>query len=148
MTPVSRRKLSKATEKQIIDTFITELVKITNKKTLESFISLLLSESERIMLSKRLVTFVLVEKQVPDSQIAKALNLTTVTVAKLRFAYWLIKERKEPAQMIIQQPKLSIVIMNLLQKILTDYAIPAMRGRIPRNIGDILKLTKKSKYIL
>lgn len=130
MTPVSRIKLSPEIENRIISTFISEVAKITEPEKVRSFITLLLSDSEKLMLAKRLVAFVMIDQRVPDARIANTLHLTRITVAKLRLTYALSKERRADVVRIIQNPRLSEILKPLFKQFL-DYALPAAMGRIP-----------------
>lgn len=132
MTPVSRYKLTSEDEQRVLDTLISELTKITEKDKLSSLLSLLLSNSERIMLAKRMAAFVMIEQEIPDSQVAKVLHLTRITVAKLRLTYLLAKEKKDPVVKIVQKPTLREIIKPLLKDFLLKYALPAAMGRIPK----------------
>jgi hypothetical protein len=130
MPQVSRRKLPIEEEKKIITLLISELAKLTDETKFQSFFSLLLSDNERLMLAKRMAVFVLTDEGVPDSQIARSLNLTRITVQKLRLTYQLSKERKEPVVKIIQNPDLKLILKPLLKKLL-KYALTAPFGKIP-----------------
>ena len=132
MTPVSRYKLTAEFEKRVLDTLTSELTKITEKSKLSSLLTLLLSTSEKIMLAKRMATFVMIEQQIPDTQVAKVLHLTRITVAKLRLTYLLAKEKKDPVVKIVQKPTLREIIKPLLKDFFLKYALPAALGRIPR----------------
>ena len=131
MTPVSRYKLAPDVESRIIDTFLSELAKTTDVPKTNALMSLLLSQSEKIMLAKRLVAFVMIDKQIPDTQISKTLHLTRITVAKLRLTYTLSKERKEEVVKIIQSPILTELLKPIMKQFL-DYAISASMGKIPK----------------
>ncbi|MEK7164075.1 MAG: hypothetical protein AAB768_02950 [Patescibacteria group bacterium] len=130
MTPVSRYKLDPDNEAKVLEVFLSELSRITNNIELKSLISLLLSESEKIMLAKRMAAYVMIEQNIADSHISQSLHLTRITVARLRLNYWLQKERGDPVVKIIQNPKLSEILKPLFTKFL-KYAIPASIGIIP-----------------
>jgi hypothetical protein len=132
MTPVSRRELPTKEKENIEGILISELSKITDPGTFESLTNVLLSPSEKLMLAKRMAVFVMTENKAPDTQIAKAMNLTTVTVAKLRYAYLFSKEKKNPIVDTAQNPKLWEILKPLLKKFLVEYAIPAAGGRAPK----------------
>ncbi len=94
-----------------------EILKIHEKSKLESLLVMLLSDTERIVIAKRLVTFVLIEKGVNDTEIAKSLNLTRTTVNRLRWIYKYIKEKKEPVIETIKQVNKTNIIEDILLKI-------------------------------
>ena len=115
MTPVSRHKLDPRVEEEIIRVFINELAKTTDKNKFESLITFLLSQSEKIMLAKRLTAYVMIDQGFLDSEIAKTLHLTRITVAKQRLNYQLSKERKEQVVKLIQKPSLLEILDFLLK---------------------------------
>ena len=131
MTPVSRIKLDPEEESRVLEVFLSELVRITDGDELKSLISLLLSESEKIMLAKRMAAYVMIEQNIADSHISKSLHLTRITVSKLRLNYWLQKEKKDPVIKIIKNPKLVDMLKPFFNKFL-KYAIRASIGIAPR----------------
>lgn len=130
MTPVSRYKLDPEYETKILEVFLSELSRITDNVELRSLITLLLSESEKIMLAKRMAAYIMVEQKLPDSHISQSLHLTRITVAKLRLNYLLQKEKGDPVVKIIQNQRLVDILKPLFIKFL-KYAIPAMGGKVP-----------------
>ena len=122
MTPVSRYKLEPENEAKVLEVFLSELSRITNNVELRSLISLLLSESEKIMLAKRMAAYVMVEQNIADTHISQSLHLTRITVARLRLNYWLQKEKKDLVVRIIQNPRLVEILKPLFNKFL-KYAI-------------------------
>ncbi|MBI5358261.1 hypothetical protein HZB69_01365 [Candidatus Amesbacteria bacterium] len=131
MTPVSRYKLKPENEAKVLEVFLSELSRITNNTELRSLISLLLSESEKIMLAKRMAAYIMIEQNIADLHISRSLHLTRITVAKLRLNYLLQKEKKDPVVNIIQNPRLVEILKPLFNKFL-KYAIRASIGIIPR----------------
>lgn len=124
MTPVSRHKLDPRIEEEIIRVFINELAKTTDKNKFESLITFLLSQSEKIMLAKRLTAYVMIDQGFLDSEIAKTLHLTRITVAKQRLNYQLSKERKEQVVKLIQKPSLLEIL---------DFLLKPSKKRKPRS---------------
>lgn len=135
MSHVSRKQLSESAQKKIQNIFLGELVRIADKQEMGAFLGKLLTESEKIMLPKRLAAFMMIDKYIPDTHICQALNLTAETVARYRLAYQLSKNQKEPIVQIVQNVSIKKEAKQLLKEILKSYVIPAMFGRIPkRNI--------------
>lgn len=132
MTPVSRVKLDSEAQEKVEGILISELCRITNTDTLLPLINNLLSESEKLMLAKRMAVFVMAEHGIPDSKISEVLHMTRVTVAKLRLSYQLSKERKDLIVETIKSESLWKELKPLLKDILFKYAIPAAFGRIPK----------------
>jgi len=132
MTRVSKNLLSPSVEKKIKNIFLDELVKITNKYHMASFFGNLLTDSEKIMLAKRLVAFVLIDQNVPDHHISESLHLTRETVARFRLTYWRAKDKNEPVATIVRKIQHRVEFKKLLKEILTGYIIPAAFGKTPK----------------
>ena len=132
MPQVSRRKLNSETEEKIKNLFVDELTRISDKTEMASLVKRLLTESEKTMLAKRLVAFVMIEKGVPDVFICRSLYLTPETVARFRLIYSGARDKNEMVAKTIQQMSLKNELKKLMKKILIGYALPAAFGRIPR----------------
>lgn len=87
MTQVSKHKLSKKTETELIGSLITVFSTITNSKEMVVFINAFLTDTEKLMLAKRLALIILILEGMPDSQISSILHVTRITVAKMRYFY-------------------------------------------------------------
>jgi uncharacterized protein YerC len=85
MPHVSRNKLSPKIEKELIYALDIIFTKITKEEEIDLFLLSLLSPTERVMLAKRLAIVILLREGLPDSQIAQTLNVTRVTVSRLRY---------------------------------------------------------------
>ncbi|KKS32548.1 MAG: hypothetical protein UU93_C0006G0027 [Candidatus Amesbacteria bacterium GW2011_GWA2_42_12] len=132
MSPLSKWPLTTDEQIRIRNLFLNELVKISDKDEMESLMKSLLSESEYFMVAKRLVAFVLIDKDYSDVQIAKMLHLTRATVNKFRTIYKYSRERRDPVVKVVERMKISEAMKNLLKEVLLKYAIPAALGRIPK----------------
>jgi len=84
MPHISRRKLKKSTEKDLIDSLQIVLTKISTKDTMDVFLTALLSHTEKLMLAKRLAIVVLLKEGFSDSEISDLLYVTRETVARIR----------------------------------------------------------------
>ena len=87
MPHVSRIKLSKNTEEELLKNLNLALSSINDSSEMISFLNSLLTPTERIMIAKRLATIILIEENLSDSDIADTLHLTRITVAKMRLFY-------------------------------------------------------------
>lgn len=87
MTHVSRWKLPKEEEKNLIGALRLVLTRLTKDEEMEIFLGSLLTETEKLMLAKRLALVVLLEEGLTESQIAEALHVTRITVAKMRYFF-------------------------------------------------------------
>ena len=87
MTHVSRRKLPAKTRQQILDGLLFVLTNIKSGKEMEQFLDAFLSETEKIMLAKRLAIVFLLEEGIEEMEIAETLNVTQATVSRIKLWY-------------------------------------------------------------
>lgn len=132
MTPLSRWALTNEEEGKIKRLFLKELVRINVVKEMESLLKALLSESEYLMVAKRLVAFVLVDEGHSDMQIAGILHVTRATSTRFRMVYKHAKEKQEVVVNVVARVKGSEASKQILKDILFKYALPAALGRIPK----------------
>ncbi len=85
MPLVSRNKLPKRTEAELLKNLNLVLTKIQSSDDMSIFLQALLTDTEKVMLAKRIAVVVLLEEKLPDSQIASILNITRMTVTKMRY---------------------------------------------------------------
>lgn len=87
MPHVSRNKLSQRQEEELLQNFNVVFSFIQNLDEMTLYLNALLSDTEKLMLAKRLAMVILIEEGLSDSEIAQALHLTRITVAKMRYFY-------------------------------------------------------------
>lgn len=87
MPHVSRIKLKKETEEKLTNTLEDVFTHLKNPLDTKFFINSLLTETEKLMLAKRLAIALLVKQGLNDSEIASTLHLTRITVSRMRFFY-------------------------------------------------------------
>lgn len=87
MPQVSKIKLNKKTEKQLIESLNLVLSSISKKEDMLLFANSLLTDTEKLMLAKRLAVVALIQEDLNDSQIANSLKTTRMTVSKLRYYF-------------------------------------------------------------
>ncbi len=87
MPHVSRWKLQKNEEKNLLSAFRLVLAKLTKDEDVDAFLNSLLTSTEKIMLAKRLAIVVLIEEGLTESQISESLHVTRVTVEKMQYFY-------------------------------------------------------------
>ena len=92
MPHVSFRKLSKNTEEKLIENLKVVFRKINKDEEMSAFFFSLLSPTEQIMLSKRLAIIVLLQEGIPESKISDTLNVTRITVERMR---WFLETKGE-----------------------------------------------------
>jgi hypothetical protein len=132
MPHVSRKSLSDTAKRRIQNILLEEFVRINNKDEMAELFRKLLTESEKIMLPKRLTAFVMIDKGIPDAKISESLLLTPETVMRYRLKYLSSKEKSEPIVKIVKDIGFKEEMKKLLKEILRGYVIPALGGRIPR----------------
>ncbi|HVF68998.1 MAG TPA: Trp family transcriptional regulator, partial [Xanthomonadales bacterium] len=79
MPHVSKNKLDKKTEDNLIQTLELVLSKLTKDAEIKGFLLSLLSPTERLMLAKRLAIAMLLKENLPATHIAHTLHVTRDT---------------------------------------------------------------------
>lgn len=87
MPHVSKYRLGKKAEGEIINNLNIAFTVINSGEEMVNFINSLLSPTERVMLAKRLAMIILIESGMSDPQISDLLHVTHGTVAKMRLFY-------------------------------------------------------------
>lgn len=129
MTHVSRWKLPKTEEKNLFDALRLVLTRLTKDREMEMFLGSLLTATEKLMLAKRLAIIVLLEEGLTESQIAEALHVTRITVAKMRYFFESRGQGYKVALAKLAQQKQLEEFKKLLFSFLS-YAAKAAGGRI------------------
>jgi len=84
MPQVSRRLISPKIEKRIYEVFVVAIGKVNRKDEILTFISDLLTPTERVMIAKRLsVALLLLRGNCNHREIGKTLKVSTSTVARV-----------------------------------------------------------------
>ena len=84
MTHISRKKLSSQTETEIIDALISVFTNLSLNDLKKVFFALI-TETERLMMAKRLLTIFLLSEAYSYEKIANSLNLTDQTISRIHF---------------------------------------------------------------
>ncbi|PIR79740.1 MAG: hypothetical protein COU25_03775 [Candidatus Levybacteria bacterium CG10_big_fil_rev_8_21_14_0_10_35_13] len=84
MPHVSKRKLDKLKEEELVHSFNLVLAKISNEKEMQDFLGSLLTITERVMLAKRLAIAILLKEGISQNRISSALNVTQATVSRMQ----------------------------------------------------------------
>ena len=87
MPQVSRNKLSPQAEKELIESLNLVFSSVSKREEMLKFLNALLTDTEKLMLAKRLAIIILIKEGLPDSSISDALHVTRITVAKMRYFY-------------------------------------------------------------
>lgn len=128
MPHVSRKKLSAKVLDQLVDSLLFVLTDIKNKKEMEEFLSSFLSQTEKVMLAKRLAIVFLLEEGIEETKIADILNVTQPTVFRMRLWHEIHGAGYQWAIAKIRKQKLLGEVKKLALQ-LAAYAIRAAGGR-------------------
>lgn len=92
MSQISKKHLSTKTWKQIWDYFVTMIVQVNKRSKANTILLGLLTETEQVMLSKRLMILGLSMSDVDAYQISRLLKVSISTVYKTQLAFKLIPD--------------------------------------------------------
>lgn len=84
MPHLSRFKLSKKAEEELIKNLELVLAKLSKEEEMKEFLLSLLTSTERVMLAKRLAMAILIKEGVAESHIANTLHVTRETVSRMQ----------------------------------------------------------------
>jgi len=129
MPQVSRWKLTKETETELIKQLKLVLTKISKMEEMSFFLDAFLTETEKLMLAKRLAIVILLKEEVPESRIAETLHVTRMTVSRTRYFLEARGQGYKVALQKVAKEKELLALKIFLLK-LVDYSIRAAGGRI------------------
>jgi uncharacterized protein YerC len=89
MAQVSRHHMPKSVQKNIIESFWWLIGHLSAKDEVDTFLNEFLTETEKIMLSKRLAIALMIQNGYTFEQIRDTLKVSTSTV--LRISHWIQK---------------------------------------------------------
>ncbi|MEK7470686.1 MAG: Trp family transcriptional regulator [Patescibacteria group bacterium] len=130
MPHVSKRKIEPKIQKHTLDSFTLLLKDLDNVPDTEKFLTSILSETERLMIAKRIVAAFLLRHNIESEKIQDILKLTPATISRLKL--W-IQTHQEGFDVIfdkLEKQRRWEIAKEILFKIL-DYAIRAGSGQVP-----------------
>jgi len=130
MPQVSKRKIDPKIEKFLLDSLSYTIKELKTKSEVDQFLSSTLSEKERIMIAKRVLTAYLLSNNVEEIQIAQTLKLTNATITRFKMWIDLHKDGFDLVFKKLQKKGVEDIGKQILHKIL-KYASSAAFGRIP-----------------
>ena len=133
MPHISRIKLDKKAERNLVENLSLILTKIKKQDEMDSFLISLLTSTERLMLAKRIAIIILLKEDVPESHIASTLHVTRVTVSRLQFFWEARGQGYEIALKVLGNEKLMKEFKDGLLK-LVAYSIRAAGGYVKPTI--------------
>lgn len=136
MPHVSKRIIDTKVKKHTLDSLTFLIKDLNNSIDTEKFLSSVLSETERLMIAKRIVAAFLLRHNTESKEIQDLLKLTPATVFRLKL--W-IQTHQEGFDVIfnkMERQRRSEITKEILYKIL-DYSIKAGSGKIPNPFKDL-----------
>jgi uncharacterized protein YerC len=130
MPHVSKRKIEPEIQKHALDSLTLLLKDLNSVSDTEKFLFSVLSETERLMIAKRVVAAFLLRHNIESKKIEDILKLTPATVARLKL--W-IQTHQEGFDLIfskLEKERKNEIAKEILFNVL-DYAIRAGSGRVP-----------------
>ncbi len=130
MSQVSKRILKQEVKKDLLDCLSYILKELKTKKEVDTFLDSALTDTERIMIAKRVVTAFLLNNNVEEKKIADTLKLTPSTIS--RFKMW-IRLRQQGFDLVfnkLAKKSMENSAKQIFYKIL-NYSINAAFGRTP-----------------
>lgn len=133
MPQVSRVKLNKKTENKLTETLTLILSKVSMDSDMNVFLAALLTPTEKLMLAKRIAIVVLLKENLSDTQISSVLNVTRITVAKMRYFLEARGQGYDVAIRVLENQKLIDELKSVLVK-LAGYSFRSAGGRVKPGI--------------
>lgn len=133
MPQISRIKLDKKTEDELVKTLSLIFTKIKTNEDMDIFLLSILSRTEKLMLAKRLAAMILIKEKVDHSQISASLHLTRATIAKLELFLEVRGQGYEVAFKVLEKEKIFKEIKQTLIK-LAGYSVRAAGGYVKPTI--------------
>ncbi len=130
MPHVSKRRIEPEVMKHTLDSLTLLIRDLDNVSDTQKFLFSVLSETERLMIAKRIVAAFLLRHNIEPGKIQDILKLTPATISRLRL--W-IQTHQEGFDIIfdkLEKHRRWEISKEILFKIL-DYAIRSGSGRVP-----------------
>ncbi|KKR70552.1 MAG: TrpR like protein, YerC/YecD [Candidatus Woesebacteria bacterium GW2011_GWA2_40_7b] len=131
MPQISKRILKPEVKKDLLDSLSYTIKELKTKKDVDSFLSSALTDTERIMVAKRVLTAFLLRNNVEEKKIGDTLKLTPSTITRLKM--W-IDLRREGFDLVfnkLEKRSRENIAKQIFYKVL-NYSIKAAFGRIPK----------------
>ncbi len=120
MTQISKKYIPPWTYNKILDIFIDSFIKINNKGIAIKFFDDFLTPTEKVMLSKRITCFYLLNRKISIREISDIIKLSTATVAK----YSLLMKRNIGIKVILNKILKEENFLKLIDTIINEYLHP------------------------
>jgi len=130
MSQVSKRRIEPEIENELIDSLSYTIKELKTKKEADRFLASALTKTERLMISKRLLTAYLLKNNIEEIKIGQTLKLTNATITRLKMWISLHKDGFDLVLTKLNKKSAEDTAKQILQKILR-YAIESAFGRTP-----------------
>jgi Trp operon repressor len=115
MPPVSGRYLKKELQDKITSLFLAGLAQVKSKDKAKYFFEAIFTDSERKMLAKRFAVFYLLEKNIPQDEIAGILKMSTSSITRLNYKWKsLSKAHKEAMNKIMLRNEVKNLFIDMV----------------------------------
>lgn len=140
MTQVSRRPLDKEVYNRIFEIFVATFIEVNNKEKAEKFLKEIFSDTEQIMIAKRLAIAFLLTKKYSFEAINKMLKVSVGTICHINAA---VKKEKSAYSTILKdvEKKISDNSGNTF-----SYLLGVIETLLPPRRGTNWKEERKKQY--
>ena len=131
MSQVSKRKIEPKIKKDLLDSLSYTIKELKTKAEVDQFLSSTLSDTERLMVAKRVLTAFLLRNNVEEKKISDVLKLTPSTITRLKMWIDLKREGFNLVFSKLEKKSREDIAKQIFYKIL-NYSIKAALGRTPK----------------
>ncbi len=131
MPQVSKKYLPHETLQKIFDLFFDMISCLIDKKEAEAVLAEFLTQTEKIMITKRVACFYLISKEISAMQIAESINISISTVTHLSYVYENSPKIKEFLSHKIKEEKVKHFFEDILFEFL--YGMPRKGSNWSKN---------------
>jgi uncharacterized protein YerC len=132
MPQVSKRKLDEGVKKDLLDSLSYTIKELQTKSEVDKFLSSALTDTERLMISKRVLTAFLLRNNVEEKKIGDTLKLTSATITRLKMWISLRREGFDLVFSKLEKRTRENIAKQIFYKIL-NYSLNAAFGRVPKS---------------
>lgn len=131
MPQISKRKLDQVVKKDVLNSFSYTIKELKTKKEVDEFLSSVLTDTERLMIAKRVLAAFLLRNNVEEKKIGSALKLTSATITRLKM--W-VNLRHDGFDLVFNklEKKIRGDITKQIFYGFLNYALNAAFGRTPK----------------
>jgi len=135
MPHVSKNRLSKKAEKDLLELLEIVLTKTGNRDKMSNFLLSLLSDTERTMLAKRLGAVLMLKSGASETETANSLHITRETVSRINMLSKLKGDGYNVATTALEKEKVFQVFKKAVTS-LAKYSIRAASGYVKPTVFD------------